>query len=83
MTLGSALSSALSGLAANTRAVDVLSGNLANALTEGFAPREITLAATRDSRGVQVTGVSRQVDLGLLSDRRLADSARAASEVQA
>jgi flagellar hook-associated protein 1 FlgK len=83
MTLGSALSSSLSGLAANTRAVDVLSGNLANALTEGFAPREITLAATRDSRGVQVTGVSRQVDLGLLSDRRLADSARAASEVQA
>ncbi|KGM89947.1 flagellar hook-associated protein FlgK [Roseovarius mucosus DSM 17069] len=83
MTLGSALSSALSGLAANTRAVDVLSGNLANALTEGFAPREITLAATRDSRGVQVTGVVRQVDQGLLSDRRLADSARAASEVQA
>jgi flagellar hook-associated protein 1 FlgK len=83
MTLGSALSSALSGLAANTRAVDVISGNLANALTEGFAPREITLAATRDSRGVQVTGISRQVDLGLLSDRRLADSARAASEVQA
>ncbi|ARE83208.1 flagellar hook-associated protein 1 [Roseovarius mucosus] len=83
MSLGSALSSALSGLAANTRAVDVISGNLANALTEGFAPREVTLAATRDGRGVQVTGIVRQVDLGLLSDRRLADSARAASEVQA
>ncbi|MFU8776217.1 MAG: FlgK family flagellar hook-associated protein, partial [Roseovarius sp.] len=83
MTLGSALSSALSGLNANMRTVDVLSGNLANALTEGFAPREITLAATRDGRGVQVVSVSRQVDLGLLSDRRLADGARAAAEVQA
>ena len=83
MTLGTALSNALSGLAANTRSVEVLSGNLANALTEGFAPREITLSATRDGRGVQVAAVSWQVHLGLLSERRLADSARAAAEVQA
>lgn len=83
MSLSSALSSALSGLAANTRTVDVVSGNLANALTEGFAPREITLTSTRDSRGVRVESVSRQVDLGLLSDRRIADGARAASEVGA
>lgn len=83
MTLSSALSSALSGLVASTRTAEVVSGNLANALTEGFAPREITLASTRDSRGVRVESVSRQVDLGLLSDRRIADSARAASEVGA
>ncbi|MGX0974681.1 flagellar hook-associated protein 1 FlgK [Roseovarius sp. MBR-51] len=81
MSLSSALSSALSGLAANTRTLDVVSGNLANALTDGFAPREISLTSTRDSRGVRVEAVSRQIDLGLLSDRRIADAAQAASEV--
>lgn len=83
MSLSSALSSALSGLAASTRTADVVSGNLANALTEGFAPREISLSSTRDGRGVRVDGILRQIDTGLLSERRIADSARAGSEIGA
>ncbi|WP_297772837.1 flagellar hook-associated protein FlgK [uncultured Roseovarius sp.] len=83
MTLSAALSNALSGLAASTRTADVVSANLANVLTEGFAPREIALSSTRDSGGVRVVGVSRQVDAGLLADQRIAESARAAGEVTA
>lgn len=83
MTLSSALSSALSGLAASTRSADVVSGNLANALNEGFAPRELSLSSARDGRGVRIDAVIRKVDTGLLAERRIADSARAGSEVEA
>lgn len=82
MTISGALSNALSGLNASSRAADVVSANLANVLTEGFAPRDISLAAQRDGRGVSVVGITRYVDNALLGDRRLADSDRAAAETR-
>lgn len=83
MSLTSALSSAISGLNASSRAVDVVSSNLANALTEGHAPRSLELSARRDGGGVQVTGVTRQADPQLVQDRRLATSELAAQQTRA
>lgn len=79
MSISSALANALSGLMASSRAAGVVSTNLANVLTDGYAARGIELAAEGDGRagGVTVIGVTRRVDTGLLNERRLADSAMA------
>lgn len=83
MSITGALSNALSGLTASSRQADIVSGNLANVLTEGYAPRSLGLAARRDGGGVSVLGVTRQVDAGLLAERRLAQSGLAAAEARA
>lgn len=82
MSITGALSNALSGLTAASRAAEVISSNIANAATEGYGPRTLELGARAigGRGGVSVLGVSRQVDQGLLSERRLADSLAAESE---
>lgn len=82
MSISSALSNALSGLTASSRNAQVVSTNLANALTPGYAPRELELSA-QGAGGVSIQGISRNVDPGLLADRRLADAELAYSEVRA
>ncbi|MBC7132539.1 MAG: flagellar hook-associated protein FlgK [Roseovarius sp.] len=82
MSLSSALGSALSGLAANARRTDVIAGNLANALTPGYAPRALGAEARLDG-GVRVSGIARQLDPVILGDRRLADSASAGAAARA
>lgn len=79
MSISGALSSALSGLTASSRNAQVVASNLANVLTPGYGPRAVELASRGDARmgGVSVAGLTRQVDAGLLSDRRAADSALA------
>jgi flagellar hook-associated protein 1 FlgK len=76
MSISTALSNALTGLTASSRAAGVVSTNLANVLTDGYAPRSLELTTQGDGRGggVSVVGVTRNVDRGLLSERRLADS---------
>ncbi|GAW34071.1 flagellar hook-associated protein 1 [Roseovarius sp. A-2] len=81
MTISSALSNALSGLNASSRMADTVSANIANVLTEGFAPRQVALES-RQNGGVSIVGVTRFVDTALLGDRRLADSAQAAAETR-
>lgn len=83
MSISAAFNSALSGLTASSRLTDVISGNLANALTPGYAPRELGLQAQGTRGGVAVTGVTRHVDPVLLGDRRLADSALADAQTRA
>ncbi len=85
MSITSALSSALSGLTANARAASVVASNLANIQTEGYGRRDITLSQDRhgSAGGVRVIGVSRHVDAGVLSDRRMADGALSHSETRA
>lgn len=83
MSISSAFNNALSGLSANSRLTDVISGNLANALTPGYAPRELGLQAQGGRGGVAVTGITRHVDPVLLGDRRLADSALANTQTRA
>lgn len=83
MSISAALNSALSGLSASSRQSDVIAGNLANALTPGYAARSLRLEAQGARGGVTVTGITRHVDPVLLGDRRLADSALADAQTRA
>ena len=77
MSISHSLSNALSGLTAASRMAEVVSSNLANALTDGYGRRSLDLsAATVGGRGagVNVDGITRTVDRGVLADRRLADA---------
>lgn len=74
MSLSASLSSALSGLTAAARGAEVVSSNVANARTAGYARRELLLAV-RSPQGVQVAGVARMVDRALQTDRRAAQAA--------
>lgn len=81
MSISSALNSALSGLSATSRMADVTANNVANALTEGYARREVQLSASSrgvGGGGVSITGIARQIDSLLLQDLRLASSATGA-----
>ena len=75
MSITSALGSALTGLSATSRQAEILSSNVANATTPGYARREVNLAAAflgGTGQGVTVTGITRNVDSQLLAERRLA-----------
>lgn len=78
MTLNSALYNALTGLSANARAAHVVSSNVANATTEGYGVRSLSLSSRTlggAPSGVVIEGVTRHVDERLLGDRRLSDAA--------
>ncbi len=83
MSLSLSLSNALSGLTANSRATELVSSNIANALTEGYARREIQLSArgsAASGQGVTVAGVLRVTDRVLISDRRAAEANTAGAQ---
>lgn len=78
MSISGALNNALSGLSASSRMAEVVSTNLSNALTDGYARRDVTLSSMQVGGvggGVRIDGISRNTDAGLLADRRLADAA--------
>ena len=86
MTLSSALSNALSGLTASTRSVEIVSSNIANALTDGYGRRELNLSSRvlgTSGSGVQIDGTSRIVDRVVIADRRLADASLGNSQTVA
>ena len=77
MALTLSLSNALSGLNAASRALEVISSNVANATTEGYARRELQTSARSIGQvgaGVQIDGVIRHVDQRAIADRRGADA---------
>ena len=45
MSISSALSNALSGLTVASRAADVVSSNIANAMTDGYGVRSLAIGA--------------------------------------
>jgi flagellar hook-associated protein 1 len=80
MSIAAALSNALSGLSAAARRSDVISGNVANALTEGYARRETVASAgvlAGEGAGVRIETVRRSVDARTLADRRGAEAGEA------
>lgn len=86
MTLSSAFSAALSGLSASARRAEVVSANIANAQTPGYARRQVdlTVAGPEAGRvGVQVRGIVRAQDAALMTERRLAQASSAGAEVAA
>lgn len=82
MSIGAALTNALSGLNAASRGVEQVSSNVANATTPGYARRELELTSKSlgaQGSGVQVAGIRRIVDQALLTDRRFAGAAAGAA----
>lgn len=77
MSISGGLASALSGLNAAARAAEIVSSNIANAMTEGYGRRELQTSARTlggTGQGVTVTGVVRRTDPILIGDRRLAQA---------
>ncbi|HEY6919821.1 MAG TPA: flagellar hook-associated protein FlgK [Tabrizicola sp.] len=86
MSVTSALAGALSGLSATARQAEILSSNVANATTPGYARRQVSLGATvlaGHGQGVQVLGIARDVDRPLLAERRLAQAGTGDRDVRA
>lgn len=86
MSLSSSLSAAVSGLTVNARAAELVSSNVANARTEGYVRRDLELSPRSlagQGHGVHVTKVLRDVDLGLLNDRRVAGAQSADHDLRA
>lgn len=86
MSISNSLNNALSGLTAASRAAEVVSSNLSNALTDGYGRRELDLSAQQiggRGAGVRIDGVSRMVDRGVIADRRMADAAVAKDDAMA
>lgn len=83
MSISQSLNNAVSGLTATSRMAEVVSSNLSNALTEGYARRVLDTSAASiggQGAGVRIDGVRRISDPGLISDRRLADAALAGQD---
>jgi flagellar hook-associated protein 1 len=86
MSISGTLSSALSGLNASSRAAELVSSNVANALTDGYSRRELVVGARAlggSGQGVSVVAVNRVVDRALLSDRRIAQAGAGARDLRA
>ena len=77
MSISSTLSNALSGMSAASRMAEVVSSNVSNSLTDGYGRRTLNLSAAvigGHGAGVEIGSITRHVDRGILSDRRLADA---------
>lgn len=80
MSLTSSLSNAMSGLKTSSRLAEIASSNLANASTDGYGVRRLDLSSQSlggRGAGVQIDGITRLADRGMIADRRLADAALA------
>ncbi|WP_170786396.1 flagellar hook-associated protein FlgK [Ruegeria lacuscaerulensis] len=75
MNMSTALNNAIGGLTAASRGAAVVSGNIANALTPGYARRSLELTTnTISGHGVRTVGVVRHQDPVLTANRRSADA---------
>lgn len=75
MSLTAALNSAMSGLRSNSRITELISENIANALTPGYVRREVVLSAAGDSApGVRIEGIRALGDPATVSFRREAET---------
>jgi flagellar hook-associated protein 1 FlgK len=85
MSVTSALASALTGIHANSRQAEVISSNVANATTPGYARRSVALEAHAiggTGQGVRVRAVVRDIDQFLINDRRAAQASAGDKETR-
>lgn len=76
MTISQALANASSGLSAAAQRANVTSNNIANALTDGYSRRDVTLSERVTGgvgAGVTVSGVTRAENAAITYERRIAD----------
>lgn len=77
MSLTQAFNNAVSGLRVNSRSTQVVSSNLANAMTDGYGLRRLDRQAQDNGSigaGVQAIGVTRHVNPQIVGSRRIADA---------
>lgn len=77
MSISGGLTSALSGLTAASKAVEVVSNNIANATTDGYGRRVLRTSSRvvgSTGQGVRITGVSRLTNPIAIRDRRLSEA---------
>lgn len=77
MSISGSLNNALSGLTVASRSAELVSANIANAMTEGYGRRALSVtgaAVTGEGQGARVLGVDRVVNQAAIGDRRLADA---------
>lgn len=82
MTLSLALNNALTGLQANTQKAEIISTNVANALTDDFGRREVALSSLSTTGGVRVDGIIRASSPALTEARRFADASAGNASVR-
>jgi len=82
MSITTALSTAMTGLTAAGRASSVVSENLANALTPGYAKRTLILSSGASAPGVRVEGIHRNIDPGIQASRRTAEAEHGGALIQ-
>jgi len=83
MSISAALNSAISGLSATSMATELVSVNIANAMTPGYGVRSLTLASSGIGPGVQVIGVHRHSNPVLIANRRVAEAEYVAAQARA
>lgn len=75
MTISNALNSAMTGLAAVGRATELVSENIANAMTPGYGVRTLSVSSNAViGHGVSINGVQRRSDPVLIANRRAAEA---------
>ncbi|MGJ8582753.1 MAG: flagellar hook-associated protein FlgK [Marinosulfonomonas sp.] len=85
MSISGSLSNAMSGLNVASRAAEVVSANVANAMTDGYGRRELetsSLSLGGNGAGVSVTGIQRAVDQPTIAQRRLAQASLGADNTR-
>lgn len=82
MTISGALNNAVMGLRAASRGAELISTNISNALTPGYARRELLLSSNGPLGGVQIDGVVRIADQSIAADRRNAEAAFSNADAQ-
>ena len=86
MSISGTIASALSGLTVAARAAEIVSSNVANARTEGYARRSLEIASRAvgaSGQGVQAVAVLRATDPIITGDRRLAEAGAAERQARA
>lgn len=86
MSISQAFANALTGLTANSRMAEVVSSNLANAMTEGYGRRTVDLSSQDvggHGAGVRVDGITRQINRAVISDRRIAGASMSGADAMA
>ena len=83
MGLSTTLNAALTGLTASSRAAEVVSSNIANATTEGYATRELVVTSRATGLGVQIIGIQRLADPALIAELRTAGAESGAADMRA
>lgn len=82
MSISTALNSAMSGLTAAGRASDVISSNIANAVTEGYGRRSLSLSANSIAGGgVRIDGVQRHSNPAITANLRSADAGHGSAQL--